>query len=84
MANTIPCGQCIFYAELRKPKEKGGYKSLRRGHCLDKTIYAKKPGNIVYPPLAKVEERPFQQHKIVMVKEKEIILHCTAAKKGKQ
>jgi hypothetical protein len=82
MANTLPCGQCIHYAELRKPKDRGGYKSLRKGHCLDKTIFAKnKPGNHVYPPNAKVEDLPFQQHKITLVKEKEIILHCTAAKR---
>ena len=83
MANTLPCNQCVYYFELRKPKERGGYKSLKRGHCLAKTVYAKnKPGNQVYPPNAKVEDLPFQQHKIVMVKENEIILHCLSAKRS--
>jgi hypothetical protein len=81
MANTILCGQCIHYSELRKPKEKGGYKSLKKGHCLDQTVYAKnKPGKPVYPPNAKLEDLPFQQHKIVLVRETQIVLHCTAAK----
>lgn len=81
MANNIPCGQCVFYHELRKPKTKGGYRSLHKGHCLDRTIYAKnKPGNIVYPPKAKLEDLPYQQHKIVLVREEQIMEHCTAAK----
>ena len=81
MANTIKCGQCMFFYELKKPKPKGGMRSLGYGHCLDRTVYAKgKPGNPVYPPGAKVADMPFDQHNVTVVKPMQLVPHCLAAK----
>lgn len=81
MANTVPCGKCLRYYELRKPLRKGGSLSLHRGHCLAKTIYAaNKPGDNVYPAGARVEELPYAMHKIKLVEENEIQKNCTDVK----
>jgi len=83
MANQIPCGKCLLYHPLLKPlrRKEGGFKNLKRGHCLDRTIYAKnKPGKPVYPKYAKVKELPFGRHQVVMVKPDEVVPFCTAVK----
>jgi len=84
MANNIPCGQCANYHALMKPVKKGGTISLKRGHCLIRTIYASnKPGKNIYPPGAKTEEREFGQHKIELVTEAEVRPYCSDAKRRK-
>jgi len=83
MSNTIKCGNCILYHAIRKPlrTKEGGFKKLKRGHCLAQTVYASnKPGKHVYPPKAKVKELPFGRHIIFLVHEDQIIPHCTSAK----
>lgn len=81
MANKLPCGKCDLYYPVQRPTPKGGFKSLGHGHCLDRTIYAKnKPGHPVYPPRAKVEDRPYGQHQVAVVQENETVPGCTAAK----
>lgn len=81
MPNTIKCGQCALYAEQLKPQPGNKPpKSLRRGHCLNRTIYAvNKPGKPVYPPGAKTTELPHGRHKIASVREDQLMAHCTAA-----
>jgi hypothetical protein len=81
MSNDIKCGQCVLYAEQLKPQpEDRPAKSLHRGHCLDRTIYAvNKPGSPVYPPGAKTAELPNGRHKIAGVREDQLVPNCTAA-----
>ena len=81
MANTIKCGDCIRYHEMRKPLRSGkGYTRLMRGHCLAKSIYAKdRPGNPVYPPGAKIETLPHNRHQIVVVRDENVESGCTDA-----
>ena len=69
MANTTPCGDCIFYHPLVRPQSgKRAARDLRRGHCLDRTIYAvNKPGTHTYPAGAKTAHLTHGQHKIFLV-----------------
>ncbi len=85
MANTIPCGECTLYHAIVKPHRDGkGSTDTKKGHCLDRTVYAKnKAGNPVYPPGAKVADLPYNRHQIVLHRDAEIVPHCTAAKKRK-
>jgi hypothetical protein len=83
MANTLPCGRCALYHPIMKPlrKKEGGFKDLKRGHCLDRTVYASnKPGKPVYPKKAKVRELPFGRHQVALVRVEQVVPHCTAAK----
>lgn len=82
MPNTIKCGQCALYAEQLKPQPGNKpAKSLHRGHCLNRTIYAvKKHRKQEFPPGAQTAIRRFNQHKIVSVREDAMVPHCTAAK----
>lgn len=85
MANTLKCKKCIHYYAIKKPlrRKEGGFKDLNRGHCLDKTVYAKnKPGKQVYPPKAKVKELPFGRHQIFGVRADQVVENCTAAKEN--
>ena len=85
MSNTIKCGKCTLYRPIKKPlrTKEGGFKTLPRGHCLDRTIYASnKPGDHVYPPRAKLKELPFGRHQITIVRADEVVPHCTAVKEG--
>lgn len=85
MANTIACGDCPLYNPIKKPMRNGkGYIQLTRGHCLDRSIYAKgRPGNPVYPPRAHVKELPFNQHQLVIVRAEHVEPGCLAVQKGK-
>ena len=82
MANTIKCGDCKKYSPAERPirSKKGGFKKMRNGHCLARTVYASnRVGNPVYPPGAKTAELPGGQHNIVLVREDDIVSHCTDA-----
>jgi hypothetical protein len=86
MANLKPCRACKLYHAIVKPHRNGkGHTDTKKGHCLDKTIYAKnKPGKPVYPARAKVKDLEFGRHEIVLRRDNEIVPHCTAfmARKG--
>ena len=84
MSLDIQCQECSHYHELRKPlrRKRGGSKSLRKGHCLKRSVYASnKPGNPIYPPGAVTEERKYAQHKITVVSEDQIVPGCIYANK---
>ncbi len=82
MANEIPCEKCSLYFAIVKPHRNGkGSTDTKKGHCLDKTIYAKnKPGNPVYPPNAKTADLPYNRHVISLRRADEVVAHCTAKK----
>ncbi len=86
MANTNPCSECNLYFALVKPHRDGkGSTDTKKGHCLDKTVYAKnKPGKPVYPPHAKVADLPFNRHTIVLRRADDVVKSCAAfvLKKG--
>ena len=84
MSLDIKCKECVHYHEIRKPlkKKEGGSKSVHKGHCLKRTIYASnKPGNPVYPPGAIVQVLPYGRHKINIVNEEQIVVGCIHAAK---
>lgn len=82
MFNTHPCSECVLYHALIKPHRRGGEaKDTGKGHCLDKTVYAKnRAGNTVYPPRAKLEDLPHARHKIALRSGAEVVPHCLAFK----
>jgi hypothetical protein len=82
MSNTRPCSECILYHAIIKPHRKGGEShDTGKGHCLDKTVYAKnRAGHPVYPPRAKVADLPYARHSIVLRRGVEVVPHCTAIK----
>lgn len=82
MANVVPCKECSLYYAIVKPHRNGkGSTDTKKGHCLDKTIYAKnKAGNPVYPPNAKTADLPHNRHVIVLRRADEVVAHCTAKK----
>ena len=86
MANTHICGECALYYALVRPHRDGkGNTDTKKGHCLDRTVYAKgKAGNPVYPAKAKVADLPHNRHKITLVRENAVLPNCTAftARKG--
>lgn len=85
MSNSIKCGKCKLYHALQRPNRKKdqGPINLKKGHCLDRTVYAKnKAGSPVFPPHAKVEDLPYNRHQIALVREDTVVPHCTAAKEG--
>lgn len=86
MANQIPCGECQRYHAIIKPHRNGKRSTdTGKGHCLEHTVYAKnKPGNPVYPPHAKVEDLPYNRHRIAIRRKDSVVPHCTAVipKKG--
>ena len=85
MANLIACGDCTLYHAIIKPHRNGkGSTDTHKGHCLDQTVYAKnKAGNPVYPPNAKVEDLPYNRHKVVLRRDTDVVPHCLAVKKRK-
>jgi hypothetical protein len=80
MANTKPCGKCGLYHAIVKPhRNNKGVTDTRKGHCLDKTVYAKnKAGSPIYPARAKTADLEFGRHKIVLRRADEIQANCNA------
>ena len=85
MPNTQACSACLLYHAIIKPHRKGGEpKNLKRGYCLDQTVFASnRPGDPVYPPRAKTAVLPFAQHSVVLRREDEVVGHCNAFKHQK-
>lgn len=83
MANE-KCGDCAKFSVIKIATGKGVTKDSVHGHCLFKTIYAKnKPGNPVYPPGAKVEDREHAQHHVEIVRRTQVVPNCPGfSKKG--
>lgn len=80
--NTIKCGDCKKYWELKRAKrsKRGGHITLHKGHCLANTIYAtNRTGNDVFPPGAKTAELPNGTHKIDIVRETDLKPYCLNA-----
>jgi len=86
MANTKPCGECNLYHAIIRPHRNGkGSTDTRKGHCLDKTVYASnKPGKPIYPVRAKTAVLPYHQHRIVLRRADQVQANCVAfvQKKG--
>lgn len=80
------CGNCAKFYAIKVASGKGTSRESNHGHCLYKCIYAKnKPGNPVYPPGAKVEDREYGQHHIVVVRRKQVLPNCPGfSKKGER
>ena len=81
--NQIKCGECKKYHAMERPKrnKSGGMIPLKKGYCLDRSVFAtNRPGNEVIPPGAKTAELEFGRHKPVIVREEQIVPNCTAAR----
>ena len=77
MPDTV-CSNCVHYAPIKIPTGNRGSKNTRQGHCLAQSVYAvNKPGKNVYPIGAKTAVLPYARHSIVVVREDQIVLHCT-------
>ena len=69
MADEQICGDCTRFHPITVPAGKGSSRETNQGHCLAQSVYAKnRPGNPVFPPGAKTEDRPYAQHQIVVVR----------------
>jgi len=77
--NDKPCKQCRSYWPLVKPTKEDVPVKTNRGHCLKKSIFPKnKPGKIVYPPGAILQDLPHGRGKPYIVKDDEVVVTCTA------